>query len=210
MRELEKRAARAKASHIETLRLKADAEGHWQLTGAARQRLNHLRATAEVVLVDAPCTGSGVLRRSPDAKWRIWDQEAFARLQQTLLAQASTLVALGGTLCYATCAFERSQNEAVIEAFLASSEGGAFRIEPALPRLRAACERAASLASPSRSSPGASAQQRSAALSIEKDSAATTAALSDFDLLAAGPYLRTWPHRHGLDAFFAACLRRQT
>jgi 16S rRNA (cytosine967-C5)-methyltransferase len=183
LEELEKRAARAGATCAETLRvLAAEEEGQWQPSGAARKRLSRLYNRADVVLVDAPCTGSGVLRRSPDAKWREADIPAFARLQQALLAQASALVAPGGRLVYVTCAFERSQNEAVVEAFLASPPGQAFALEPALPRLLAA-------------------RQRLASISNE-----TTASL--FDSLAAGPYFRSWPHRHGLDAFFAAVLRR--
>jgi 16S rRNA (cytosine967-C5)-methyltransferase len=101
-------------------------------------------------------------------------------LQRTMLAQAGGLVAPGGTLCYVTCAFEPEQNEAVIEAFLASPEGAAFAVEPVAPRLCAALARSG-CGTP--------------------DTQAVTA-------LTAGPYLRTWPHRHNLDAFFAACLRR--
>jgi 16S rRNA (cytosine967-C5)-methyltransferase len=193
--ELGKRAARAGVAGIEMQQLHADAEGRWQLSGAAQQRLDRLRGTVDVALVDAPCTGSGVLRRSPDARWRVSDVEAFTRLQQTLLAQASMLVAPDGMLCYATCAFERSQNEEVVEAFLASPEGAAFRVEPALPRLRAACRRAARLTPDSPVPP-------------PHPTAPAPFTEEAFAALASGPYLRTWPQRHGLDAFFAACLRR--
>src|SRR5205085_252169 len=105
-----------------------------------------LVGTAACVLVDAPCTGSGVIRRSPDAKWRPVDWEAVTGLQRRLLEQSAALVKPGGTLIYVTCAFEPRQNEAVVAAFLASAAGEPFTVEPILPRLTTACRRAADLA----------------------------------------------------------------
>jgi 16S rRNA (cytosine967-C5)-methyltransferase len=71
------------------------------------------------VLVDAPCSGLGSLRRRPDARWRI-DAEAperLARLQQSLLAEAATLVAPGGRLVYSVCTLTAVETTGVADAF---------------------------------------------------------------------------------------------
>ena len=73
----------------------------------------------ERVLVDAPCSGSGAWRRSPDAKWRLTETElvALCDLQDRLLDEAAELVAVGGRLIFATCSVLRCENEARIAAF---------------------------------------------------------------------------------------------
>lgn len=120
------------------------------------------------VLVDAPCSGLGVLRRNPEARWRLLPEEvaAFPSRQLTLLEQYAPLVEPGGRLIYATCTFLRAEDEGVVEAFLARHE--AFRVMPAKEILGS--ERAARMGD--------------------------------------GTFLRTWPHRHGTDGFFAAVMRR--
>ena len=74
------------------------------------------------VLVDAPCSGLGTLRRDPDIRWK--RDEAglgrFARAQTALLERAAAVVRPGGRLVYATCSSEPEENEAVVSAFLAS------------------------------------------------------------------------------------------
>ena len=72
------------------------------------------------VLVDAPCTGLGVLRRNPDARWErsVQDIQRMAARQKRLLNSAANLVKPGGTLVYAVCSCEKEENEAVIAAFL--------------------------------------------------------------------------------------------
>ena len=72
------------------------------------------------VLVDAPCTGLGVVRRNPDAKWTraVQDIQRMAARQKRLLNRAASLVKPGGTLVYAVCSCEQEENEAVIAAFL--------------------------------------------------------------------------------------------
>lgn len=75
---------------------------------------------AEIVLVDAPCSGTGTFRRHPDARWRL-DPNAVAqlvRLQDELLDAAAGLVARGGVLVYATCSMEAEENEMRIDRFL--------------------------------------------------------------------------------------------
>jgi 16S rRNA (cytosine967-C5)-methyltransferase len=74
------------------------------------------------VLVDAPCSNLGVLRRNPDVKWRrAPDDLGRARvLQQSILAAAATMVGPGGRLVYATCSLEPEENDEVTRAFLAA------------------------------------------------------------------------------------------
>jgi 16S rRNA (cytosine967-C5)-methyltransferase len=76
------------------------------------------------VLVDAPCSGLGTIRRDPDIRWRRSEADlpALARDQQTLLARAAAVVAPGGRLVYATCSSEPEENEAVVDAFLDEHE----------------------------------------------------------------------------------------
>ena len=70
LEELHERAKRAKAQGIEALRVRIAPDGAWNPTGKARQAINRLYSHADCVFLDAPCTGSGAIRRSPDAKWR--------------------------------------------------------------------------------------------------------------------------------------------
>ena len=74
----------------------------------------------DVVLVDAPCSGTGTWRRSPDARWNLEPQnlEALTVLQSSILTSAARLVKPGGKLIYATCSLLRSENEEQIQKFL--------------------------------------------------------------------------------------------
>ncbi len=77
----------------------------------------------DLVLVDAPCTSTGTLRRNPDLRWRITPEvvQGHARVQLELLSRYSESVAPGGRLVYMTCSLLREENEAVVEAFLKGS-----------------------------------------------------------------------------------------
>jgi 16S rRNA (cytosine967-C5)-methyltransferase len=88
------------------------------------QRLPFL-STFDCVLVDAPCSGLGTLRRDPDIRWRRREQDLcpLAAAELTMLQHASNNVAPGGRLVYATCSSEPEENEAVADAFLASTPG---------------------------------------------------------------------------------------
>ncbi len=88
-------------------------------------RLQRLAGKVDRVLVDAPCSGLGTLRRSPDLKWRLSVKTvaAMAALQQRILAQAALLVKPGGRLVYATCSLLREENEAVAHGFAATHAG---------------------------------------------------------------------------------------
>ena len=76
--------------------------------------------SADVVLIDAPCTGTGTFRRHPDARWRLKpsDLAVMAALQREILRAASTVVPSGGLLVYSTCSLETEENDAQIERFL--------------------------------------------------------------------------------------------
>ncbi len=82
-------------------------------------KLKRLAAKADLVLVDAPCSGSGTLRRNPDLKWR-WKESDIAELhtkQIRILEAAARLVKPGGALVYATCSLLDEENEAVCAIF---------------------------------------------------------------------------------------------
>jgi 16S rRNA (cytosine967-C5)-methyltransferase len=83
--------------------------------------LAKLDGRMDLVLIDAPCTGSGVWRRRPDAKWRLSPQMLEARLaeQRTVLDAGAALVKPGGRLAYVTCSVLPSENRDQVDAFLA-------------------------------------------------------------------------------------------
>lgn len=85
--------------------------------------------TAAAVLVDAPCSGLGALRRRPEKRWRVTpgDVARLAELQTAMLEQAATLVSVGGVVVYSTCTISRTENEDVVSAFL-TNHAGTFRI----------------------------------------------------------------------------------
>jgi len=92
------------------------------------------REVFDLVLVDAPCSGLGTLRRDPDIKWRRSEDEfeAISALQVRILTQSAAVVRHGGRIVYATCSSEPDENEAVVQRFLEAAPG--FRAEPlALP-----------------------------------------------------------------------------
>ena len=84
-------------------------------------RIKRLAGKVDRVLVDAPCTGLGTLRRNPDLKYR-QHEAGLAELNQkqsAILASAARLVKPGGRLVYATCSFLREENEMIVDAFVA-------------------------------------------------------------------------------------------
>jgi 16S rRNA (cytosine967-C5)-methyltransferase len=130
------------------------------------------RPEFDLVLLDAPCSGLGTLRRDPDIRWRRTadDLAAFAATQRALLDAVAGVVRPGGRLVYATCSSETEENEEIVNAFLAVHPG--FRpldLGSSLPDLP-----------PDRR-----------------------------HVFTAGGWLRTYPHAHRLEAFFAAALVRE-
>jgi 16S rRNA (cytosine967-C5)-methyltransferase len=82
-------------------------------------------STFECVLVDAPCSGLGTLRRDPDIRWRRHETDlpGLAAAELTMLQHAAAVVAPGGRLIYATCSSEPEENEGIADAFLATTPG---------------------------------------------------------------------------------------
>jgi 16S rRNA (cytosine967-C5)-methyltransferase len=110
--ELRPRALRAGLSQVYTMAVDHESD----------ERLERLVGKAQRVLVDAPCTGLGTLRRSPELKWKTSpdDVSNMALQQLSILRAASRLVAPGGRLVYATCSVLRAENEEVVQSFLAA------------------------------------------------------------------------------------------
>jgi len=90
--------------------------------------LSALDGKMDVVLVDAPCTGSGTWRRRPDAKWRLSARQLDGRRaeQAAIMDAASRYVKPGGLLAYVTCSVFREENHAQVDAFLARSSSFAY------------------------------------------------------------------------------------
>lgn len=112
LEQLRIRARRAGASIIETRLIESSKV--WK----------RLESNADRLLLDVPCSGVGVLRRNPDAKWRLSLAEVhrLENLQAQILADYSSLCKPGGTLVYATCSIMPAENEKQIEKFLSQSE----------------------------------------------------------------------------------------
>lgn len=86
------------------------------------QKLKRLNGKFDRVLVDAPCSGMGTLRRNPDLKWRQTPDDVLdlTKKQASILARAAKLTKNGGRLIYATCSLLRDENEQIAEDFLAA------------------------------------------------------------------------------------------
>jgi 16S rRNA (cytosine967-C5)-methyltransferase len=83
-------------------------------------RVKRLASKIDRVLVDAPCSGLGTLRRNPDLKWRQRPESVaeMAVKQKAILASAARLIKPGGRLVYATCSLLAEENESVVDDFL--------------------------------------------------------------------------------------------
>ena len=116
LHELKRRAKRNGAHNIETR------------TIDSTKVIKKLYDKADRVLIDAPCSGLGVLRRNPDAKWKLQQEfiEKIKVTQQEILQQYSKMVKPGGKLVYATCSVLPSENQKQIDVFLTSEAGKEF------------------------------------------------------------------------------------
>jgi 16S rRNA (cytosine967-C5)-methyltransferase len=116
------RAERAGAGNIETRLLDG---------GRESAALADLAGQADVVLVDAPCSGSGTWRRNPEARWRLTPQrlERLTQLQASVLALAAALVKPGGRLVYAVCSLLEEEGAGQLAAFRARNPG--WIVDPA-------------------------------------------------------------------------------
>jgi 16S rRNA (cytosine967-C5)-methyltransferase len=137
---------------------------------ADARRAPPYRPRFDAVLLDAPCSGLGTLRRDPDVRWRRTETDLapLAEAQREMLEELAAVVRPGGRLIYSTCSSEPEENGGVVEAFLAAHPEFA------------------------RGTP--------AAFNARSDLAA---------LLDADGALKTLPFRDGLEAFYAAELRRR-
>jgi 16S rRNA (cytosine967-C5)-methyltransferase len=108
-----------------------------RIEGARDARVKRLARKIDRVLVDAPCSGLGTLRRNPDMKWRQTPQdvEELQQKQKDILHSAARLLKRGGRLVYATCSILEEENRLVAEEFLAKQPG--FSLIPAGEVLRA-------------------------------------------------------------------------
>jgi len=90
----------------------------------------NLPAKYDAVMLDAPCSNTGVIQRRTDVKWRLrrGDIAGCAKLQQQLIHSAARFVRPGGRLVYSTCSIEPEENDGIVEAFLASKSGASFRL----------------------------------------------------------------------------------
>jgi 16S rRNA (cytosine967-C5)-methyltransferase len=143
-----------------------------QLVHERDERVKRLAGKIDRVLVDAPCSGLGTLRRNPDLKWRLSASaiDELCAVQGRILDSAARLLKPGGRLVYATCSPLRREDEAIAEAFGAAH--AQFR------RLDAA-------------------------------ELLAGAGVEGADELAVDGNFRSWPHRHGMDGFFAAVWERE-
>lgn len=162
-------ACDVRARRLDLLRqtIRASGAAHAQIVQVGTSGHLPFRGDFDRVLVDAPCSGLGTIRRDPDIRWRRSESDlaVFARAQTALLARAAEVVRRGGRLVYATCSSEPEENEQVIDRFL--------RDHPAF------------------------------VLDEVRDAHPAVQPLRD-----ARGMLRTLPYVHGLEAFFAAAIRR--
>ena len=110
--ELKKRARRATASNIEPRLIEGS------------KTIKRLENTADRVLLDVPCSGLGVIKRNPDAKWKldIGFIERTKELQQKILSEYSLMTKKGGQLVYSTCSILPSENRGQVDKFLADNK----------------------------------------------------------------------------------------
>ena len=116
LNELKRRAKRAGAFNIETRAIEST------------KVIKKLYGQADRVLIDAPCSGLGVLRRNPDAKWKMEPDflDKIRATQQEILQTYSRMVKPGGKMVYATCSILPSENRAQVDNFLTSELGKDF------------------------------------------------------------------------------------
>ena len=111
LKELKRRAKRAGAHNIETRPIVA-------------KTIKRLKDGADALLIDAPCSGLGVLKRNPDSKWKL-DQDFIDRItkeQEEILQNYCKVVRKGGKMVYATCSILPAENEKQVEKFLANND----------------------------------------------------------------------------------------
>ena len=116
LRKLKVRAKRNKAHNIDLKEINST------------KVIKKLHNKADRVLIDAPCSGIGVLRRNPDSKWKLQPEfiDNIKKIQQEILQSYSKMVKNGGKMVYATCSVLPSENQNQVKTFLASEAGKEF------------------------------------------------------------------------------------
>ncbi len=116
LKELKRRAKRAGAHNIEPRHIESSKD------------IKKLHGKADRVLIDAPCSGLGVLRRNPDAKWKLQPEflDKIRATQAEILERYAKMVKAGGKLVYATCSILPSENKQQVMAFLKTDIGAEF------------------------------------------------------------------------------------
>jgi len=119
LKELKRRARRNGAHNIEPREIDST------------KVFKKLYGSADRVLIDAPCTGLGVIRRNPDTKWKLQPDflGKITKTQQEILRNYSKIVKPGGKMVYATCSILPQENSDQVQLFLASEEGKEFSLE---------------------------------------------------------------------------------
>jgi 16S rRNA (cytosine967-C5)-methyltransferase len=117
--ELQKRARRAGVSNMEIRFIESS------------KSVKRLENSADRLLLDVPCSGMGVLRRNPDAKWKLSLEfiDKVKTLQQHILNDYCMMLKVGGLMVYSTCSILSSENEKQVQQFLATREGGFELVE---------------------------------------------------------------------------------
>lgn len=118
LKELKRRARRDGAHNIEPREIDST------------KVIKKLYGTADRVLIDAPCTGLGVIRRNPDTKWKLEPDflEKITKTQQEILRSYSKIVKPGGKMVYATCSILPQENNDQVKSFVSSEEGKDFSL----------------------------------------------------------------------------------
>ena len=113
LEELKKRGRRAGVANIETRLIESS------------KTIKRLESSADRLLLDVPCSGLGVLKRNPDAKWKLSIEfiDRVKELQQHILTDYSTMLKSGGLMVYSTCSLFPSENENQVATFLEKQEG---------------------------------------------------------------------------------------
>ncbi len=121
-------------SHVPAEVIVAVVQGDLREQAAMLLKEHKLPVQFPAVLLDVPCSNTGVMRHRVDVKWRLEERDftKHPRQQLTLLHDAARLVAPGGRLVYSTCSIDAEENEHVVREFLASKAGAPFKLETSI------------------------------------------------------------------------------
>ena len=117
---------------LENLKKRAKRAGAFNIEGRLIENnkvIKQLENSADRLLLDVPCSGTGVIKRNPDTKWKLTTEtlEKTKNLQSTILHEYSSMLKPGGLMVYSTCSILPSENQIQVEKFIAS-KAGAFTL----------------------------------------------------------------------------------